>query len=363
MATYYVRQSGGSDSNAGTSFAAGWATIQKALDECNAGVLSAGDVVVICADGTHSIASESALTSAGSLDVLFTGGNSTGGIDGTRATIQASSSGWFGIDLLTINHTGLSFANLVFDGNSLAYRCVYLDSSAGDNGWSRCRFTGAVGNGFDADYEPDQNFSHCQFDLNGGKGLRDPSRAMCVDCFFDSNVNDGVDGAQGRNRYINCVFYNNGTGGTGCGARANSYSCFENCTFDSNESDGLCVGTGPVWATDCLFTNNGEYGMDGDGQVGYAIRCVFGSGDDANTSGGSTDVTEIDCSTGTAAYDDAAGDDFTPGSGAGAIDAGQQLPFEKNGSVTSDAGAVQRSTTTGGGGFASFINTGFIRKI
>ncbi len=42
-ATYYVRSSGGSDGNAGTSFGAGWATIQYAADNAS----SAGDVVLV----------------------------------------------------------------------------------------------------------------------------------------------------------------------------------------------------------------------------------------------------------------------------------------------------------------------------
>lgn len=49
MATYYVRSSGGSDGNAGTFFGAACATIQYAADNASA----AGDVVLVCADGTH----------------------------------------------------------------------------------------------------------------------------------------------------------------------------------------------------------------------------------------------------------------------------------------------------------------------
>jgi uncharacterized repeat protein (TIGR01451 family) len=53
-ATYWVRSSGGNDSNDGLSFAQGWATVQKVLDVINASGVK-GDVYNIVNDGTHTM--------------------------------------------------------------------------------------------------------------------------------------------------------------------------------------------------------------------------------------------------------------------------------------------------------------------
>ena len=57
MADYYVRSTGGSNGNAGTSFAAGWATIAHAITNT-----IGGDRVFVCADNANPFSITSSIT-------------------------------------------------------------------------------------------------------------------------------------------------------------------------------------------------------------------------------------------------------------------------------------------------------------
>jgi len=83
MATYYVSTSG-SDAAAGTSVGTAWATISYANSNT-----SAGDTVLVMADGTHNVSSALTLAAA----VNWVGANSSGVVDGTLATIAGTGTG------------------------------------------------------------------------------------------------------------------------------------------------------------------------------------------------------------------------------------------------------------------------------
>ena len=91
MATYYVRSSGGNDGNTGLSFALGWATIQFAADTA-----VAGDLVLICADGTHLPTATIDIdinTGTDASRITFRGAAADGTDNGTVATISGASLG------------------------------------------------------------------------------------------------------------------------------------------------------------------------------------------------------------------------------------------------------------------------------
>ena len=114
MATYYVRSSGGNDSNAGTSFALGWATVGKA-----ASTVTQGDTVIICADGTHDVGTGADFSTNGNY-ILVTGADATGNVDGTKATVQATAAG---TDVLTMG-ANQHIMHLNIDGNNQATDCI-----------------------------------------------------------------------------------------------------------------------------------------------------------------------------------------------------------------------------------------------
>lgn len=124
MTTYYVSGATGSDSNAGTSFGAAFATIGKLNS-----TMASNDIGIICASATYTLTSSITWTSAAS-NLLIIGANATGTIDGTQPTITSSTSG---LDLFYLNNCSwLTFRFLKFthtgSSRGAAFSCITSSS-------------------------------------------------------------------------------------------------------------------------------------------------------------------------------------------------------------------------------------------
>jgi hypothetical protein len=213
MTTYYVRVTGGSNGNAGTSFGAAWATVQHGLD-----TVTAGDQLRICADGVHSTSSEidldaSSGTSAAPIEIV--GANATGTIDGTRATIQASS----------------SMTNL-------------MDVAGG------CDYT---------------RWRHLNFDANsnaaiGWKANSGSNYHTLYDCrVYDTSTSNGVYLLGGITTLASCEIYGCDRGVRG----ANAYNvALVNCSIHDNTTDGVYANNNSWFMAGCVVYDNGGDGWE-----------------------------------------------------------------------------------------------------
>lgn len=272
MTDYYVRQSGGDDSNDGTSFALGWATIQHGLDN-----VAAGDTLYICADGTHTpSATLDVDTTSGSLGspIKLKGANATGGDDGTVAVISGSSLDP-NVDLVTIaaSMTHYEVRNLRF--TAATDSAVFETSNNSVNWlWVNCRFDNCGESG--VEFESGAwVFVNCEFDSNTEYGANCHTSNRWSDvrwygCSFHDNGSHGVDYQGNQNIYMNCLFYDNG----GDGFYADRYPhelILANCVFYGNTGDGFGnsgiseVGNGMSGVFNCIFMANGAYGFSGNG--------------------------------------------------------------------------------------------------
>ena len=341
MTTYYVRQSGGSDGNAGTSFALGWATIQHAADTA-----VAGDTVLICADGTHApTATIDFDTNAGTdrNPILFKGAASDGTDDGTRVTIDGS-----GITSAPTFKLTTAVDRLVFDG----IRITGATDSAIADGPSdqansihlrNCRFDNAANHGVEL-YGTYSVFENIECDNNGGSGISTESQtsrlgsSFIYRSSFHHNTSHGLHYGPGTSTILRCLFYRNGGDGLSIQREMENVSILQNI-FHANTGDGIGVQSSetitnhPGTVIGNVFTDNGAYGVsfyaDDHHFPGSVDYNLYGTGDMANTSGarqnfptGDNDLSGDPLFTSTTN----GAEDFTPATGSPQIDAGTTVP-------------------------------------
>ena len=288
MATYYVRQSGGSDGNSGLSFALGWATVQYALSNATSG----GDIIVICSDGIHLPTATLTLSAYGQEynPIIITGGNATGVIDGTIPVISGASAP-ASSTLLSLNAAGnyrvenLRFTASTNDG-------VLLNSSINGGTFSlvNCRVDNSARHGIYVNETYHQfrpMFVGCEIDNNTDRGIY-PGTASGFGCCINCSIHDNgsIFGAIGCRNYaagaqshlIGCRIYNN----TGSGLYVTSSSSgalhdviIMNNVFFNNGSHGISLAdyldSYNVPLFNNIFRNNGGYGI----AMSYAYLNIF----------------------------------------------------------------------------------------
>lgn len=312
MTDYYVRSSGGSDGNAGTSFAAAWATIGKAI---LAASVNAGDRIIVCADGTHlptSTVTWDGTSEAGtSADpILMVGGNgTTGAIDGTIATISGASLG------------------------GGAHLFQWTDATKDNWIFQNLRLTAAPGNNLHAGVDASATCINCEIDNAGGHGAALEANAWrFVDCNIHDNTTCGITtitatAGVGSWFVFNSAIHHNGSHGVNMRGNANSFHysllyrnggdgirieqrhgtlVVNGCIFALNTGDGLGNSgstslTGTLYGvTNSIFYQNGAYGFsfvayEPDVDITVLDRnCYFGNTTAATdfTLPGSADITE-----------------------------------------------------------------------
>ena len=251
-ATYYVRSTDGDDGDDGLTVGNAWATVQYAFDNT-----TAGDIVLVCADGTHTptatidIDNTNIVTGANPLTVRGCAADGTD--DGTVATI-----------------TGASISsNYIFNYNvsGIAVRCsnLRLTASTSTAAYIQSTVDAAV-----------ISFDNCQFDNASGAGVTiNESSQTCVVMFTF------------------CEFNNNGTYGSGNATSARGGGYYKYCSFHDNTSHGIYERGryGKVVVDDCLIYDNGGDGILYD-EASYDIKIsnsvVFGNtGDGIELASGS----------------------------------------------------------------------------
>ena len=322
MPQYFVGP-GGSDANAGTSYALRKATLSAGL-----ALLSiAGDSLVVCADAASPllVSATTTIPSSGgnALPYRVIGGNPASGVvDGTQAVIDGQSSATYIVHDNNVARTNWVWQNITFkSATSLGF---YLQNAGSDG----------------------QTFIACQFNSNGGGGFFSASEALLIDCRATSNTGAGTGGMATGGSMRGCSAVGNtgfglqliGSGRqqsiTGSTSHANTtHGVFlvnlstpgqpmivAGNTIDGNTSNGIYVNqSGASWQVlverNCI-TNNGAYAINGgaSGTRIIARRNVWQS----NTSGiwgpnvsQMEDVTDDNVS-GDPKYEDRANDNFTP---------------------------------------------------
>ena len=336
MATYYVRSSGGDDANAGTTFATGWATIAHAITTAT----SNGDIVLICADGTHTpSAGLSFGTASGSNanPIIYRGASSTGADDGTVATISGSSLP-ASTALITTSTDDLYIKFHHLRLTAATSYGFYL-SDVGSIGLEDVRVDNCTSHGI-FDYESNslasKDFVNCEIDNNGGDGIHPGGTGhgghKVINCLIHDNTGDGAKavGQYSSCYYDGCLFYNNGGDGLNNSATTRSLTV-NHCTFFNNTSDGISTVTtsGYTRVINSIFRSNGGYAINtntGDlNQFSYVDYNCYSSNTSGNidinsgTPPGSNNVTSDPLFT----SETAGSEDFTLQSGSPCIDKGQ----------------------------------------
>lgn len=329
---------GDSTSPSITSSDGPWATIQKGFDTA-----TAGDIVNICADGTHSpTATIDVDTNSGAENnpIRIRGATANGVFDGTtRPTIDGS-----GLPASPATHLITVAADDARDYYWLA--CLVIQNASGD---------GISNLSQNNDY---WSYYNIRATGNGGAGINHRGGFAIFDkCEGDNNADWGL-GTDTNARGDYNKFYNNrahDNGGAGIYNRGAACSYVHNICYDNtghnfwvSSSGGMiflnnvahgsadvglklnALATGPAVIRNNVFAGNGSYGVDGHGEeiaeelIDYNIyynntTAHRNNGFPDNFSGSLDDVDPqfesiVDGS-----------EDFTPASGSNLLDAGQPI--------------------------------------
>lgn len=249
MAIYYVKHSGGSDSNDGLSVANAFATLQHACDN-----VPKNNQIYVMATGTH--------TPAAPIDLDTQVGTASQPID----IWGADASG----NLLT----GDNYADISGSAMSSGEDVFRLNQSSGTQyiRMNNLRITAAPQSGISFASSSGQGYvimKNCRLDNNGFNGIEvgrsgspNPCSVMAHNCEFDNNTQDGL-GNITTNRgewYLSgCRMHNNGNSGVA----VRQTHTIHNCLIYANGAKGVDVGSGlPAQIVSCTIFNNTSDGID-----------------------------------------------------------------------------------------------------
>lgn len=267
MATYYVRSSGGSDGNDGLSFANGWATIQFAAD-----TVAAGDVILICADGTHLPTATITIDTTSGTEanpIQIRGAAADGTDDGTIATISGASLPGSSNLMTAANGVDLwSYSNLILDGASSNGFAMPTDGH-GSHTFNNVTFSNNASNGFSVGaWSNSTSFLNCTFSGNGSVGLYSSQNpTTLIECVFYDN---GSYGFFGWSSAFSCIFALNGSHGFYMDDWFDMTMQIYACTFYGNTGSGIYCNPADAAYQPILFqtiieknilSSNGAYGI------------------------------------------------------------------------------------------------------
>lgn len=335
----------GSSSNGnadGTSWVDRYGSIQAAIDDV---VSAAATRIIIGADATHTIATELDLSGLDGLSlaetpVLFIGANSSGVIDGTRPTLQASAA-ISGNDIFDtgggIGLTSIFMRDLILDANDQAATCLNIgDTSVNDSQFLRVDFINAT-TSCASFRQSGLVVVRCRFSGSGGGGIANPTNSGSGTYLFNvitDNVGDGIEFGGADSVLANNLIY--GNGGYGINFDVKTNQVLQNNTIHDNDGGGIFfeganADDGGFALINNVFSKNGgsgKYHVDLDATMALSGDAVIAEYnhlyDDGSMSGAvnndltpgifSSDTNVTDMSTGDAGFTDttAPGFDFTP---------------------------------------------------
>ena len=315
MAIYYVKSSGGSDSNDGLSVANAFATIQHGMDQWS----SAQNPyeLRIVNDGTHSITSTLVYdhSATGSRPFQMYGADSSGNLyDDNSAMVTIDGSGLSNTDpMFKTTGSGMTqYRNLRFTGGP-GYAVMGLSTVTMQ--WTFCRFDNCqygIGNNFADDlssngtsYQPYNFMRECEIDNHTSHGTNYPGTNRgpfyMYGCKIHSNGGDGFKYRSDVQCY-HCLIYNNTGKGVGAYSSALTLSRFINNTVYNNGEDGVVqyANYDHQSLSGNNIANNGGYGYKTNntgngGNQRYMTHNIFHSNTSGahNFDGGSNSMTYI----------------------------------------------------------------------
>ncbi len=222
MATYYLSDATGNDTDNGSTEALAWLTIDKAMN-----TVAAGDKVWVKADGTYS--GNATIDTPGTVgsEIVFEGYTTTTGDGGQATMLGVLLEGALPGDLALY-----VFKNMIFDadGNN---RAVNLGTTT-DITWRNCKFTNGTLEGITADKI--NVFYDCEFHDNSAICTKVKFGGAFINCKFYNNGTIGLDPA-GQYTCYNCIFFSNGTYAIDGPDDPDHTSVVINCTFDGDGKD------------------------------------------------------------------------------------------------------------------------------
>lgn len=330
-----------------------WETIQFAFDKVADGTINDGDEIRIMATGNYTI-STSLNPDWDSKEVTITGANSSGGVDGTQAVLIGNVGGSATmLDMEATECERMVWANLHFDANDNSQSCVKSAAANHYQHWVNCRFSQATTNGVEWVGANAWDFINCRFDNNGENGLEmdSTSNGTAYKCLFDNNADMGVDTGTlnaFRHKWIECVFYNNGTDGMNLSGAGGFVA---NCIFDSNSRAGIQDRGSTIQSLRIsnIYSNNTTGGVNyitTTDSVAFNELFYNNRNDTEDNAGGDDEISEyghmINYTPGASGYNpnyvDAANFDFTTGVTFEGRGSALPTPYSWFGSTADDPG-------------------------
>lgn len=370
MAVYYVKSSGGSDSNDGLSLGNAFATIQHGLDQWT--ILQNPYELRIVNDGTHNITSTITMshTTTGSRPMRMYGVDSSGNlIDDNSEMVTINGSGLSNTDpMFKTTNSGTStcmFRNLRFTGGP---GFAFVGNSTVKNQWTFCRFDNCnqgIGNNFADDMssngssaQPYNFFRECEIDNHTSHGFNYPGTNRGPNYLYGCKVhsNGGV-GIRYRSdlQLYHSLVYNNTSEGIGAFSSALTLSRLINNTIYNNGSHGVVqyANYDDQILSGNIIANNGGYGYKTNntgngGNQQYMTHNIFHNNTSGahNFDGGSNSMTYI------GQENQNVDPDFesTSTSSADFLRPSNSSPARLAGPLGIDIGALRAKESGGGGG-------------
>lgn len=337
------------------TFASPW-TLAQAVSSAGA-----TDKVIVMADGTYNVSSNLTFAQQPGQDAFWLiGGNSSGVVDGTRPTLQASGtcttmltiSGWpNAVENLILDCNGIANVGLYFTGSYFAearkvkvqgFKQYGINAAAAYGTVVECEITGGVS--------------------GATAGVLLATGTTVERSWIHDNVCTGVLCGVGASGVVRNRITNN-TGASSDGVSVSyGFNVLDN-TIHGNGRHGInytsiySIGNS---ARGNILTGNGGYGLAFTGATFVARKQWGNNAYYGNTSGprnsgtGSTTATDDDVTLSGLPYTNAATNDFSLNStaGAGALCRAGRVPGALPGTGTDylDVGALQHQDAGGGGG-------------
>jgi len=330
----------------GKSASKAFDTIQFAFDKLVDSTIADGDEIRIMGtsdDATnYGISAKLTCTWAGK-EVVITGANSSGVVDGTVVEINGDglddTTPMLEISVATVDN--VCFSNLNFDADNVAQHCVEV-TVANNNQvtWLNCQFQKATSHGvYMNNLAQYWSFINCRANNNGDAGIEHQSSnyGLTYKCLFDENAGDGLRVGIAA-RVASCVFHNNGDDGL---LIHNSGTVICDCVFDGNTGDGAYVSSSgqSTWVNN-LFTNNLAKGLNvASGSEARSFNAAFYNNNKWTGTGGTDHFSSFNhIQLAEVTYGTTADFDFTPNGDSSVVGAGIPTHYRFFGSTASDIG-------------------------
>ncbi len=291
MAPRYVRATGGTDSGEAATFGAGWATLEYAFDN-----VDAGDILYICSNVSNKF------TISAKVDIDTTSGTATNRIQVLGADlVDGSPYNGAGFAYITTASTITALwdiadamhyyfvKDIYFDGGGSGNASYCVQNPAAGNTdvweWDNCRFTNASSHGLylfvRGDVDGPWHFNGCEIDSNGkggsGNGVGGPTANRILvnynNCIIRDNadygVRTGIASQENTAYFTDNVVYRNGGSGLHLVTAAAAQIKVSGSVFFDNGGSGLEITASDdlfvVAFENNIFSENDVYGIDTNG--------------------------------------------------------------------------------------------------